>query len=120
MYKVKLNKSAVGTQFTSEVGGLGFSVVGGQGVHHDLLYCIPRIKDVFPGGPAARQVDVREGDVLLEVNAIQIHDLTHHVRIKRAGGVIECVVQRYRYTQLVNIIRCFVCYLIFVMVHIFF
>ena len=72
----------------SKVSGLGFSVVGGQGVHHDPLYCVPRIKDVFPNGPAAVQGSIQPGDVLLEVNAIQVHDLTHHVsnRVKDMGG----------------------------------
>ena len=75
MFSTRFNKSI--SEDSTHIGGLGFSVVGGQGVHHDLMHCLPRVKTVFPNGAADGQI--KSGDVLLEVNAIKVYDLAHHV-----------------------------------------
>jgi len=59
--------------------GLGFSVLGGTDVHPDPLRQVVRIKRIFPTGPAAHQGELREGDVILEVNDTMTRGLRHQV-----------------------------------------
>ena len=92
LYNVDLQKPIDNSHAPSKVGGLGFSIVGGQGVHRDPLYCVPRVKEIFLNGPAAKQGDIHTGDVLLEVNAIQVHDLSHHVSLHQYFGLITILV----------------------------
>ncbi|XP_064639301.1 tyrosine-protein phosphatase non-receptor type 13-like isoform X2 [Lineus longissimus] len=61
--------------------GLGFSIVGGKDSHDDGIVCIPRIKNVFPNGAAARSRKMDVGDIILEVSDVKVKNLTHNEMI---------------------------------------
>jgi InaD-like protein len=61
--------------------GLGFSIVGGKDSHNDGIVCIPRIKNVFPNGAAARSGKIEVGDIILEVNGTKVKNLSHNEMI---------------------------------------
>ncbi|XP_019644606.1 PREDICTED: tyrosine-protein phosphatase non-receptor type 13-like [Branchiostoma belcheri] len=67
-FTVDLNKSTT---------GLGLSIQGGKDAHPDPQFCIPRIKKLFPGQPAAESGRLEVGDVILKVNGRELQCLKH-------------------------------------------
>ncbi|CAH1247149.1 PTPN13 [Branchiostoma lanceolatum] len=67
-FTVNLNKSTT---------GLGLSIQGGKDAHPDPQFCIPRIKKLFPGQPAAESGRLEVGDVILKVNERELQCLKH-------------------------------------------
>ncbi|XP_078576215.1 tyrosine-protein phosphatase non-receptor type 13-like isoform X2 [Branchiostoma floridae x Branchiostoma japonicum] len=57
--------------------GLGLSIQGGKDAHPDPQLCIPRIKKLFPGQPAAESGRLEVGDVILKVNGRELQCLKH-------------------------------------------
>ena len=59
--------------------GLGLTVFGGSDVHEDPLFCVVRVRKLFPLGPAAQSGHIHVGDVILEVNGTPTTGLTRNV-----------------------------------------
>ena len=70
--------------------GLGLSVTGGRDAGPDLLACVLRIKQVFPGGAAAETGEIEEGDVLLEVDGQSLQHMSQSVSNWMVEGVTGC------------------------------
>ena len=73
--------------------GLGFSIVGGFGsAHGNLPICVRKI---FEKGAAAEDGRLREGDILLTVNGIDLGGLTHDQVVdilKTVSGKVKLLV----------------------------
>ena len=65
--------------------GLGFSIVGGVGSSQggDLIV----VKTVFAGGPAAKSGQVKEGDIVIEVNGKDFTNITRKEAVEVLKGI---------------------------------
>ena len=57
--------------------GLGMKIIGGKDQPKPFV-----VRDVFPGGPAAKSSSIFPNDQILEVNGKSFADLTHREAIK--------------------------------------
>ncbi|XP_050999289.1 FERM and PDZ domain-containing protein 2 [Acomys russatus] len=82
-------------ELVKEDGTLGFSVTGGinTSVPHGGIY----VKSIIPGGPAAREGQILQGDRLLQVDGVSLCGLTHKQAVqclKGPGQVAQLVLER--------------------------
>ena len=61
--------------------GLGLTVFGGSDVHPDPLFCVVRVRKLFPVGAAAQSGQIHVGDAILEVNGKPTTGLTRNVSL---------------------------------------
>ncbi|KAM5236491.1 FERM and PDZ domain-containing protein 2 [Ctenodactylus gundi] len=82
-------------ELVKEDGTLGFSVTGG--VNTSVLYGGIYVKSIIPGGPAAREGQILQGDRLLQVDGVSLCGLTHKQAVqclKGPGQVARLVLER--------------------------
>ncbi|XP_052589884.1 FERM and PDZ domain-containing protein 2 isoform X1 [Peromyscus californicus insignis] len=82
-------------ELVKEDGTLGFSVTGGinTSVPHGGIF----VKSIIPGGPAAKEGQIRQGDRLLQVDGVSLSGLTHKQAVqylKGPGQVARLVLER--------------------------
>ncbi|XP_054546385.1 FERM and PDZ domain-containing protein 2 [Talpa occidentalis] len=82
-------------ELVKEDDTLGFSVTGGinTSVLHGGIY----VKSIVPGGPAAKEGQILQGDQLLQVDGVSLCGLTHKQAVqclKGSGQVARLVLQR--------------------------
>ncbi|XP_040603651.1 FERM and PDZ domain-containing protein 2 isoform X2 [Mesocricetus auratus] len=82
-------------ELAKEEGTLGFSVTGGinTSVPHGGIY----VKSIIPGGPAAKEGQILQGDRLLQVDGVSLRGLTHKQAVqclKGPGQVARLVLER--------------------------
>ncbi|XP_036014875.1 FERM and PDZ domain-containing protein 2 isoform X3 [Mus musculus] len=82
-------------ELVKEDGTLGFSVTGGinTSVPHGGIY----VKSIIPGGPAAKEGQILQGDRLLQVDGVSLCGLTHKQAVqclKGPGQVARLVLER--------------------------
>eukprot|EP00073_Rattus_norvegicus_P053402 XP_017455786.1 PREDICTED: FERM and PDZ domain-containing protein 2 isoform X1 [Rattus norvegicus] len=82
-------------ELVKEDGTLGFSVTGGinTSVPHGGIY----VKSIIPGGPAAKEGQILQGDRLLQVDGVSLCGLTHKQAVqclKGPGQVAQLVLER--------------------------
>ncbi|GAB1298715.1 FERM and PDZ domain-containing 2 [Apodemus speciosus] len=82
-------------ELVKEEGTLGFSVTGGinTSVPHGGIY----VKSIIPGGPAAKEGQILQGDRLLQVDGVNLCGLTHKQAVqclKGPGQVARLVLER--------------------------
>ncbi|XP_006917008.1 FERM and PDZ domain-containing protein 2 [Pteropus alecto] len=82
-------------ELAKEDGTFGFSITGG--VNTSVLYGGIYIKSIVPGGPAAKEGQILQGDRLLQVNGVSMCGLTHKQAVqclKGSGEVARLVLER--------------------------
>ncbi|XP_012506712.1 PREDICTED: FERM and PDZ domain-containing protein 2 [Propithecus coquereli] len=82
-------------ELVKEDGTLGFSVTGG--INTSVLYGGIYVKSIVPGGPAAKEGQILQGDRLLQVDGVSLCGLTHKQAVqclKGPGQVARLVLER--------------------------
>ncbi|XP_023563030.1 FERM and PDZ domain-containing protein 2 isoform X1 [Octodon degus] len=82
-------------ELVKEDGTLGFSVTGG--INTTVLHGGIYVKSIIPGGPAAREGQILQGDQLLQVDGVSLCGLTHRQAVqylKGPGQVVRLVLER--------------------------
>nr|KAF6456094.1 FERM and PDZ domain containing 2 [Rousettus aegyptiacus] len=82
-------------ELVKEDGTFGFSITGG--VNTSVLYGGIYIKSIVPGGPAAKEGQILQGDRLIQVNGVNLCGLTHKQAVqclKGSGQVARLVLER--------------------------
>ncbi|XP_013364256.1 PREDICTED: FERM and PDZ domain-containing protein 2 isoform X3 [Chinchilla lanigera] len=82
-------------ELVKEDGTLGFSVTGG--VNTSVLHGGIYVKSIIPGGPAAKEGQIQQGDRLLQVDGVSLCGLTHKQAVqylKGPGQVAKLVLER--------------------------
>ncbi|XP_055208996.2 FERM and PDZ domain-containing protein 2 isoform X2 [Gorilla gorilla gorilla] len=82
-------------ELVKEDGTLGFSVTGG--INTSVPYGGIYVKSIVPGGPAAKEGQILQGDRLLQVDGVSLCGLTHKQAVqclKGPGQVARLVLER--------------------------
>ncbi|XP_048191980.1 FERM and PDZ domain-containing protein 2 [Perognathus longimembris pacificus] len=82
-------------ELVKEDGTLGFSVTGG--INTSVRYGGIYVKSIIPGGPAAKEGQILQGDRLLQVDGVSLCGLTHRQAVqclKGPGQVAKLVLER--------------------------
>ncbi|XP_049710882.1 FERM and PDZ domain-containing protein 2 isoform X4 [Elephas maximus indicus] len=82
-------------ELVKEDGTLGFSVTGG--INTSVLLGGIYVKSIIPGGPAAKEGQILQGDRLLQVDGVSLCGLTHEQAVqclKGSGQVARLVLER--------------------------
>ncbi|KAG8519684.1 FERM and PDZ domain-containing protein 2 [Galemys pyrenaicus] len=82
-------------ELVKEDDTLGFSVTGG--INTSVLYGGIYVKSIIPGGPAAKEGQILQGDRLLQVDGVSLCGLTHKQAVqclKGSGQVARLVLER--------------------------
>ncbi|ELW66652.1 FERM and PDZ domain-containing protein 2 [Tupaia chinensis] len=82
-------------ELVKEDGTLGFSVTGG--INTSVPYGGIYVKSIVPGGPAAKEGQIQQGDRLLQVDGVSLRGLTHRQAVqclKGPGQAARLVLQR--------------------------
>uniref|UniRef100_A0A8C9CJI7 FERM and PDZ domain containing 2 n=1 Tax=Phocoena sinus TaxID=42100 RepID=A0A8C9CJI7_PHOSS len=82
-------------ELVKEDGTLGFSVTGG--INTSVLCGGIYVKSIIPGGPAAKEGQILQGDRLLQVDGVNLCGLTHKQAVqclKGSGQVARLVLER--------------------------
>ncbi|XP_021531929.2 FERM and PDZ domain-containing protein 2 isoform X2 [Aotus nancymaae] len=82
-------------ELIKEDGTLGFSVTGG--INTSVPYGGIYVKSIVPGGPAAKEGQILQGDRLLQVDGVSLCGLTHKQAVqclKGPGQIARLVLER--------------------------